>query len=90
MNIPDNIPELYAQEHVKDPTVYLIITCLSSCWLITEYRPEEKLAFGYCQLQAGCGELGYVSLAEIEALPYPVEYIPTERPLSQVKQLLGL
>ena len=82
-----NIPPLYSQEHSKDPTVHLIITCLNSFWLIIEYRPEEKLDFGYYQLLEGCGELGYVSLQEIEDLPYPVKYIPTPKPLSELKAI---
>ncbi len=86
MNQLDNIPPLYSQETSKDPTVYLVITCMSSIWLITEYNPEQKIGFGYCQILAGCGELGYVSLTEIESLPYPVEYLPTKRPLSEVKE----
>ena len=86
MNINElTIPPLYAQEHEKDPAVHLIITCLNSFWLITEYNPDTKIAFGYCQLLPDCGELGYVSLQEISELPYPVQYTPTNKPLSELK-----
>ena len=81
-----NIPALYAQETTEDPTVYLIVTCMSSFWLLTEYDPEQKLGFGFCQILEGCGELGYVSFNELESLPYPVQYKPTEKHLSELKK----
>lgn len=84
----EKIPGLYSQEEVEDPIVYLKITCLNSYWLITEFDKEKELAFGYCELLAGCGELGYVSLEEIEDLPYPVTIEEIEQPLSQVKKEL--
>lgn len=87
MDIYKDIPKLYSQENSKDPTVYLIITCLNSFWLITEYDPKQKLGFGYCQLLQDCGELGYVSIQEIEDLPYPVDYTPIELPLSKLKKI---
>ena len=80
-----NIPPLYAQEEVKDPIVYLIITCMNSRWLITEYDPEQNLGFGWCEVIPGCGELGYVSFDELASLPYIVEYKPTQTPLSKLK-----
>ena len=38
----------------------------ASQWIITEYDPTSGEAFGYCELFAGGGELGYVSLVELE------------------------
>ena len=73
-----NIPDLYTQETAEDPTVYLIITCMSSFWLITEYDQKQKLGFGFSQILEGCGEL--------ESLPYPVQYKPTEKHLSELKK----
>ena len=86
----NRIPDLYAQEDAEDPTVYLHIKCLSSFWLITELDKEKELAFGYCQIIEGCGELGYVSFEEIEALPYPIEILEVNKKLSEVKKELKL
>ena len=35
-------------------------------WLITEYDPTTGEAFGYAEIVPGGGELGYVSLPELE------------------------
>lgn len=86
----NRVPELYAQENVKDPKVYLHITCLNSFWLITELDKEKELCFGFCQIIEGCGELGYASLEEIEDLPYPVEVKEVSKTLSEMKRELGL
>ncbi len=85
-----NIPALYAQETTEDPTVYLIITCMSSFWLITVYDPKQKMDFGFFQMLEGCGELGYVSFDELESLRYPVQYKPTKKPFSELKKEYNL
>jgi hypothetical protein len=86
----EKIPNLYEQEEVSDPTVHLKITCLNSYWLITECCQEEgMLAFGFAELIPGCGELGYISLEEIDALPYPVRVEEVNRPLSELKKEMG-
>ena len=38
-------------------------------WM-TEYNPTDRIAFGYClsPLDESCDELGYVSIAELEAV----------------------
>ena len=38
-------------------------------WM-TEYNPTDRIAFGYCLSPLGedCDELGYVSIAELEAI----------------------
>lgn len=84
------IPELYAQEEVKDPTVYMTIRHGESFWLITEFDPSNRLAFGYAQIFAGGGELGYIHLPELErlALLHPFEATATERKLSELKKEL--
>ena len=86
----EKIPSLYAQEDKRDPIVYLHIRCLNSFWLLTELDKDNELGFGYCQIIEGCGELGYVSLQEIEALPYPVIVIQVNKTLSQMKKELKL
>ena len=84
----NKIPALYTQEESADPIVYLKITCLNSYWLITEFDSEKELAFGYCELIPGGGELGYVSLEEIENLPYPINIEEVEVALSTLKKQL--
>jgi len=90
----NKIPTLYAQEEVKDPLVYVVIMCQGAVWLLTELDREEQVAFGWAELYRGGGELGYVSLQEIEELKskYPVEVIELEKPkpLSQLKREMNL
>lgn len=51
-------------------------------WLITEYDPHERIAFGWCDLGFGFPELGYVSLDEVQALRIPPIGARIERDLS--------
>jgi len=60
------IPALYAQEEVKDPLVYVSVKIGSAFWLLTEFDPKKNLAFGWAELFAGGGELGYISVEELE------------------------
>lgn len=66
------IPALYAQDGVKDPTVYtkLFTPCSGWTWLLTEYDPEEDRAFGfaYDSQNPDGAELGYISVAELKSL----------------------
>lgn len=66
-NILDKIPPLYAQDGVKDPTVYVKFFNPrgSGTWLGTEYDPASKEFFGYV-MGMGDDELGYFSLKELE------------------------
>lgn len=50
------------------PTLKLFTPDAQATWHLTEYDPEEGLAFGLCDLGMGFPELGYVSLVELEAL----------------------
>ncbi len=86
----NRIPSLYSQENTKDPIVYLKITFMQAVWLITELEQKQGLAFGYCFIHEG--ELGYVSLEEIEDLKnqYPVNIYEVEKPLSQMKKEIGI
>ena len=55
------------------PVVKLFNPCGAATWLISESDPEDAdRLFGLCDMGFGCPEMGYVSLAEIEAtrLPY--------------------
>ena len=66
------IPTLYAQDGAEDATVHVkLFTPYSGfTWLLTEYCPEENLAFGfaYNASMPDCAELGYVSLEELSSL----------------------
>ena len=70
--ILSKLPKLYATEDVamddKIVQVKFFNPYGSGTWLITEYDPEERLAFGYCQIQEP--EWGYVSLDELESLMF--------------------
>ena len=64
--LASQVPPLYATESLADPTVWLKLFTPDSnwTWYLTEYDPEEQLAFG---LVVGPGtELGYFSLAEMK------------------------
>ena len=66
------IPPLYEQDGVEDPTVFLKLFTPSSSWtwLLTEYDPSNRLAFGFAydaSFPQGA-ELGYVSVAELESV----------------------
>jgi hypothetical protein len=39
----------------------------AATWYITEYDPEDRTFFGLCDLYGDGGELGYVSLDELES-----------------------
>lgn len=50
-------------------------------WLLTEIDPDDHdHAFGLCDLGLGCPELGWMSLAELEALRGRLG-LPVERDL---------
>jgi hypothetical protein len=45
----------------------------SGAWYVTEYYPDDKVFFGYANLgDTDCAELGYISLAELEAYRSPI------------------
>jgi hypothetical protein len=61
------------------PVVKLFTPDAQATWLLTELDPDdEDRAFGLCDLGLGSPELGYVSIAEIEALSGPLG-LPVER-----------
>lgn len=69
----DNMPKLYAKDNIPlDKNFATVKFFGGACtWFLTEYDPEEDLAFGLCDLGMGYPELGYVSLAEIRELKFP-------------------
>lgn len=71
--IPANskIPALYANEDKSDEETLVVIKLFnpvgSATWYLTEYSPEEKVAFGYVTGMTA-DEWGYVSITELESL----------------------
>lgn len=53
------------------PVVRLFTPDAHAVWLLTELDEANGLAFGLCDLGLGFPELGYVSLADLEALRGP-------------------
>lgn len=53
------------------PVVKLFNPVGPGTWLLTELEPDGDVAFGLCDLDAGCPELGSVSLAELAAVRLP-------------------
>ena len=67
--VAKKIPALYSQDGAgMDAIVHVkfFYPAGAATWYITELDPEEGLAFGWADLGHG-GELGYVSIAELEA-----------------------
>ena len=51
------------------PVVKRFDPCGAATWLITEIMPDdETVAFGLADLGFGCPELGYISIAELQAV----------------------
>lgn len=63
-----NLPALYSTEEIEDPIVQvkLFHPLGAATWLLTEYNPETKIAFGLAKIHES--ELGYVSIQELEEL----------------------
>lgn len=72
----ENYP-FYSQENEKDPLIVakLFDAYGSGTWYLTEYNPEDRLAFGYV---AGLfeDEWGYVSVEELEAVKHSALGVP--------------
>ena len=66
-NIRAAMPALYSQESNPDPTVHLKLFSPYSgaTWYITEFDGQD-IMFGWADLGHGEGELGYISLGELE------------------------
>lgn len=69
--IEKEIPALYAQDGKGEEAIVHVkfFNPLGpATWFLTEYDPEEGIFFGLCDLFGDGGELGYVSLAELESV----------------------
>lgn len=68
---PTSAPKLYAQDGKGlGAEVFAHYFLAQSDWLISEYDPEEDVAFGWACLNGDRqnAELGYVSMAELESV----------------------
>jgi hypothetical protein len=65
--IRSKIPKLYSQEKVADPTVWVkfFSPYSNATWYVTEFDGRDTM-FGWADLGMGGGELGYISLSELE------------------------
>jgi hypothetical protein len=70
-----NLPALYAQSEVEDPTVHVKFFNArgAGTWLATEYDPENQMFFGAVTLDGDYWELGYFSLGEMSNLSLMIE-----------------
>ncbi|NBR67989.1 MAG: DUF2958 domain-containing protein [Actinobacteria bacterium] len=64
------LPAIYSQEDVADPIVQvkLFSPYTGAVWYLTEYDSSSRDAFGWADLGMGGGELGYISIPELEGL----------------------
>ena len=91
----ENLPKLYETEGQEDPIVHvkLFHPLGGSTWLLTEYEPETKIAFGYAFITDG--ELGYIPMSELEeinisGLKVERDFSWTPKKLSLAKKELGI
>jgi hypothetical protein len=78
LNLPTNTPLLDSTDSIKfaEKTIHARLFALGSAatWLIAEYDPDERVAFGYADLfgqgRAGGAEWGYISIDELEELRF--------------------
>ena len=87
----EQIPALFTTEDIENPIVHLEIKCVNTTCLITELDIEKGLMFGFCEIVKGCGELGYLSIREIEELSerYYIGVKKINIPLNEAKKELG-
>ena len=92
--LPDEVtatlPKLYATENDNDPIaqVKLFFPAGHYTAFLTEYDPKSKIAFGWAEQFPGGGELGYLSIDELQSIMVQGVRIErdeqfTPRPLSQ-------
>ena len=83
------VPPLYSQDGKGDLATVFVKWFGGPCtWLITEYDPDERVAFGWCDLGLGFPELGYVSLDEVRSLRIPPIGARIERDLYFIPRFL--
>jgi len=81
--LEQKIPKLYSTEgQGMEAVAYIKLFSPDSSWTwyLTEYSAEDHLGFGWCDNGQGGGELGYVSLTELEQVRGPLG-LPIERDL---------
>ena len=78
--IKGKLPELYSQEHVKDPIAQIKFfdPYGSFTWFVLEYDGEDTLFGKVFSHLCPEGELGYFSLSELENVRGPMG-LPIER-----------
>lgn len=93
------IPKLYETDGISfdQKTVHeiYVLEKIQFYWLVVEYDPAEKLAFGYANLNDDLNaEWGYISIAELEenGVCRMERFTPKSFPEAQneVRQYLGL
>lgn len=92
-NIKAKIPNIGGQEHEPDPMVWVkyFSPYSQAVWFVTEFDGQDEM-FGWADLGMGGGELGYISLAELEGVNrrgLPLVERDTSfrpKPLSQAKR----
>jgi len=68
---PKNTPKISEIEDnyvAYDQLVYAHYFLGSADWYVLEYSPEEDIIFCWAEISAGCGELGYSSISELEEI----------------------
>lgn len=67
---PTNAPAAYSQDGLGYEAIvharYYVPDHIA-VWFVTEYDSKYDEIFGWAEIIPGCGELGYTSLAELEA-----------------------
>lgn len=72
--IEKKMPALYSQDGKGDEAIVHVKffnPCGAATWFLTEYDPEDRIFFGLCDLYGDGGELGNVSLDELESVRLP-------------------
>lgn len=92
---PADTPKLYTQDGKGyRATVHAHYFLGANDWLVTEYDPAEDVAFGWACINADRqnAELGYVSLAELEAIQVPlrVRLTDTQRAVGFTARGIGV
>ena len=105
-SVSRKVPALYSQEKEKDPVAWvkLFSPYSNAVWYITEYDPSSHEAFGWADLGMGGGELGYISIRELEGAnkkglplverdlywkPMPLSRAKSSRMASEKKAAMG-
>jgi hypothetical protein len=85
------LPRLYATEHTPVDEKIVWARYFAGCceWLVVEYDPVERLAFGWCDLGVGHPEWGYVDLAELEQVLVADGLVIVEREIGWQPKAFG-